>query len=226
MKQQVLQCITDAFEQWLTQWDFHCEKGCCVCCTQNVTVTGLEVDSIVGWVEEKYAKIWLEERLQAIGPVGDPGSTTNEFATQCFENQNVTQPDPPSFKACPFLDNQLCTIYNVRPFNCRCFVSFSKCGENQPAIAHDPILSASTAVMQIIEHLDQGGRWGNVLDLLRLETGYSNNDEQLKSRIKKCLPLPGFLIPPEDYEQVRPLLESIFSAKINGKSLEDILNGK
>ncbi len=226
MKQQVLQQITTAFEQWLTQWDFHCRKGCCVCCTQNVTITGLEADRILGWIRQKYNNSWLEQRLQAIGPVGDPGPTTNEFANLCFENQNVAQPDPPSFKACPFLDNQLCTIYKARPFNCRCFVSLSKCGENQPAVAHDHILSASTAVMQIIEHLDQGSRWGNMLDLLRLATGCCSNEKQLKSRVKNCLPLPGFLIPPEDYKQVRPLLESIFSARVRGKKVEDILNGK
>lgn len=226
MKQQVLQQITTAFEQWLTQWNFYCRKGCCVCCTQNVTISGLEADCIQDWIQQKYNRNWLKERLQAIGPVGDPGPTTNEFANQCFKNQNVVQPDPPSLKACPFLDNQLCTIYEARPFNCRCFVSFSQCGENQPAVVHDFILSASTAVMQIIEHLDQGGRWGNMLDLLRLEAGSPTSDEQLKSRMKKCYPLHGFLIPPEDYEQVRPLLESIFSAQIDGRNVEDILNGK
>ncbi len=226
MKQQVLQSITTVFEQWLAQWDFHCTKGCCVCCTQNVTMTSLEGDRIVSWVRKNRGDNWFNERLEPLGEVSDPGPTTNRFATLCFEDQNFEHQAQPSLSSCPFLKERLCTIYAARPLSCRCFVSFEQCGESQPAVVHDYILSASTAVMQIIEHLNQGGRWGNMLDLLRLTTGCCNNDGQLENRVKKCLPLPGFLIPPEDYEQVQPLLESIFSAEIDGKCVEEILNGK
>jgi hypothetical protein len=49
--------------------------------------------------------------------------------------------------------------------------------------------------------------------------------QSILPRIQKCKPLPGFLIPPEDFELVQPLIQTIFSSQVNGKSVENILNG-
>jgi hypothetical protein len=37
-------------------------------------------------------------------------------------------------------------------------------------------------------------------------------------------PLPGFLIEDEHYEKVTALVEDILSARLQGRSIEDILN--
>ncbi|WP_041277550.1 hypothetical protein [Desulfotalea psychrophila] len=39
-------------------------------------------------------------------------------------------------------------------------------------------------------------------------------------------PLTGFLLTEEDLQVAGPLLQSIFSTKVDEKSIEDILNGK
>ena len=46
------------------------------------------------------------------------------------------------------------------------------------------------------------------------------------TRLLKAEPLPGFLIIPEEQEDVSCYLETLFNKKIQGRSLEDILNNK
>ena len=225
MKKHILTLIYTHFDHWLDQWDFVCQKGCSACCTQNVTMTGLEGEYIDHFIQKKQKETWFREVLQSIVSIARPGPTTNEFATDCLAGKEIEPPPQSHFEPCPFLIEQSCAIYEARPFNCRCFVSLEKCSPNHAAVVHDYILSASTALMQIIEHLDQRGPWGNMLDILRLQTGYLQNNEQISQRIHKCKALPGFLIPPEDFDTIQPLLESIFSAQVNGKSVETILNG-
>ncbi len=67
---------------------------------------------------------------------------------------------------CPFLEDGCCSIYDVRPFSCRCFISETVCKPGVPAVIGETYLSASSAVMQIIEHLGQGEYLGNLFDVL------------------------------------------------------------
>jgi len=187
-------------------------------------MTGLEGKYIQNFILDRQKEEWFGNILQSVGPVLPPGLTTNEFATACLTGQEVDQPVHSYTEQCPFLVEQNCSIYAIRPFNCRCFVSREQCGPDHPAVVHDFILSAATAVMQIIEHLNQGGSWGNMLDILRMESSDFINEKQIHQRIQRCKPLPGFLIPPQDLNMVQPLLESIFSAQVDGQSVEVTLN--
>lgn len=225
MKKHILTLIYTTFDHWLDQWDFVCQKGCSACCTQNVTMTGLEGEHIRDFIQERQQEEWFRGILQSVDCIDRPGPTTNEFAASCLQGEEIEQPLQAHLEPCPFLVEHCCTIYEVRPFNCRCFVSFEKCGPNHAAVVHEYILSASTALMQIIEHLDQRGQWGNMLDILRMQTDHFQDNKQISQQIHECKTLPGFLIPPEDFDKVQPLLESIFSAQVNGKSVETILNG-
>jgi len=226
MKNQALTLIDDLFEQWLNQWQFACRKGCADCCTQNVTMTSLEGERIYRYIRQEKREERFVEILKSVDLPGLPGQTPNEFAACCFNNETPPSPQQSFSRACPFLVNRICSIYEVRPFNCRCFVSTEKCGPDSPAAAPDFIFSSATVVMQLIEHLDQKGMWGNMLDILRCQIpGFSGN-KLIQSRIRACRPVPGLLIPPEDADRVNPLLESIFTARIGPKNLQDILNGQ
>lgn len=225
MKENVLTCIYNAFDNWLTQWDFVCKKGCSACCTQHVTMTSLEGALIYRYVHNNKKENWLYSLLQSVEGIDQPGPTTNEFADRCLKDEVVEPPLRSHEDPCPLLYDQCCTIYEVRPFNCRCFASFEKCGPNHAAVVPDFILTGATTVLQIIEHLDQRGQWGNMFDILRIHSNRYSQKCRILQRIHECKPLPGFLIPPEDFDQVQPLLESIFSSEVNGKRLETILNG-
>jgi len=225
MKERVLTLIYTLLDHWLDQWDFICEAGCSTCCTRHVTMTSLEGEYIHNSIQDKEKREWFYEVLQSIDFTTLPGPTTNEFAAGCLKGEEVQPPLRFHLESCPFLVKQNCTIYEARPLNCRCFVSLEKCGPNHPAVVPDFVLTASTAVLQIVEHLDQKNQWGNMLDILRIQSVNFPDKKQIQHRIRECKPLPGFLIPPEDFDQVQPLLESIFSAQVNGKSVETILNG-
>ena len=93
-------------------------------------------------------------------------------------------------------------------------------------------------MMQLIEHLGQKEYWGNMADVLLALCDIPINSKiaeklvdpsrimQARLRTHSARPLPGFLFTEEDEMKIRPLLQSIFTTEIGGKSIEDILNGK
>lgn len=239
MKEQVLEKIYDIFERWAASQPAACAKGCSVCCSQNVTITALEGERILRHVQAKGREKWLADKLVR----GDhrphrPAMTTNGFAGACLNEQHVTPEEATPFAACPFLEDRLCAIYPVRPFGCRCFLSSATCTPSQPAVVANSYFAAATVVQQLIEHLGQGEYWGNMLDVLPalldgaayqsiarcLDTpAYST---QARLHTLTALPLPGLLLTEEDRNAVTPLLGDIFQATIEGKTIEDFLNGR
>ena len=98
-------------------------------------------------------------------------------------------------------------------------------------------LGAVTAVCQVIEHLGQKEYWGNMLDVLPALMDISENQSiavhlntiycsQARLRTLTAQPLPGFLLDEKEAELAAPLLNEIFATQIEGKSVEDILNGR
>ena len=234
MKEKVLLGIYEEFEKWIDE-DLACKKGCAACCTQNVLITAVEGDHIHRFIREQGKMEWLAARLQEKAATKKPAMTTNAFAASCFKGEDVEPESYGSSEPCPFLEDNCCSIYEVRPFSCRCFASTETCSPNVPAVINDSYLSASTAVMQIIEHLGQGEYWGNMLDVLLSLCDLPENrkyveflpaslSDQGRARIVKALPLPGFLLQEGDMKKVEPLLQAIFAHKVDEKNIEDILN--
>ena len=238
MKEAVYQIILDQFEDWASKYDRACGRGCSACCTQNVTMTALEGEIILSYVREKGLESWLAEKLSQIPTYDRPLMTTNEFAHACLVGQDADPGDNGSLSTCPFLEETICKIYPARPFSCRCFISAVSCSSTRPARIPEHYLSASTAMMQLIEHLGQKQYWGNMLDVLLSLCDISLNNSiaehlddptrimQGRLRTHSARPLPGFLLTEEDERQLLPLLAAIFTSQIDGKSVEDILNGK
>ena len=236
LKEEVLFTIYDAFEKWVEE-DCACKKGCATCCTQNVVITAVEGDLIHRFIREHEKMEWFVAKLQRKAKTRRPELTTNGFAVRCLEGTDVHPESYGSGEPCPFLEENCCSIYEVRPFSCRCFTSTRVCRPGVPALIGESYLSASTAVMQIVEHLGQGEFLGNMFDVLLALCDLPENrkctellpdfmsDEGL-ANVVKALPLPGFLLLEEDMEKISPLLEAIFSNKVGGRSVEDILNNK
>ncbi|HIP82205.1 MAG TPA: hypothetical protein EYH19_01290 [Desulfocapsa sulfexigens] len=236
LKEEILLRIYDVFEKWVGE-DLACKKGCATCCTQNVVITAVEGELIHRFIDEHEKREWLAAKLQKKAKTRRPELTTNGFAANCLEGKDVEPDSYGSGEPCPFLEQDCCSIYEVRPFSCRCFASTEICSPGVPALISETYLSASTSVMQIIEHLGQGEFLGNMLDVLLALCGVSENkkyfdllpasmSDQGLANVVKALPLPGFLLLEEEMEIVAPLLESIFVTKVGDRTIEDILNNK
>ncbi len=219
--------IYDLFDRWAARQGSACRKGCAVCCTQGVTVTQTEGERILVYLDNTRETSGLSALLSIEPLPPTPACTTNEFARACLNGQDIDPGTSHFTGSCPFLQNNLCTIYPVRPFSCRCFISTTSCRPGWEATLPPAYLCASTAVAQLLEHLDQGRYWGNLLPMLHhLSSAGVAQFNAAEPLLRIARPLPGFLLSDEDYRHVEPLLSTIFTGTIDGISLYDILNGK
>lgn len=237
MKEQILQEIYKQFEAWNNQREVTCCAGCAACCTQNVTVTATEAELIHKWIVNQNKTEWLTDILAIERKSERPKMTTNDFAKACLDGKAVDPSQSDNLTPCLFLQDGECQIYEVRPFSCRAFISAKNCGPTQPAVVTEQYAAATTAVSQIVEHLGQKEYWGNLFDVLTAMTDISAYKEscaklspeqimECRMRTLTAKPLIGFLLTEEDMIEAEPILQAIFSAKIDNKTIEDILNGK
>lgn len=236
-KERVLLGIYNAYEQW-DDGETACTKGCSSCCTQNVNMTAVEGEIIYHFINEQDLQGWLAEKLEQPRQTTAAKLTTNQYAKACIDGKEAGETEEENLNPCPFLENNECSIYRVRPFACRCFASTEKCEEGGNSVLPGHIISGATAIMQVIEHLGQREYWGNMLDVMLALGDLVANKKMAESladpkimdyaraRLIAAQPLPGFLIQEEDQSQVQELLDTVFNTKIDGKSIEDILNGK
>jgi len=237
MKASVLHALYNSFEKWNTNLTNVCRKGCASCCTQNVTITAIEGVEILKYAREHGMSGWITEKLNLPRTCTPPKMTTNDFAKACLDGQDIAPEVHHNMASCPFLEENICMIYPVRPFGCRFFVSTLQCSASQPAQMSDAYFEASMAVNQLIEHLGQKEYWGNMLDVLPALCDISEFKDiatsldislsrQARMRTLTAKPLPGFLLSEQDGPAVTSLLETIFDTKVDDMRIEDILNGK
>ncbi len=236
MKRRILHSLYQSFHLWSADYTIACKKGCSACCTQNVTITALEGEEILEYIQEQNMSKWLAEKLN-LPPAHTPAQlTNNDFACACLQGKEVEYRHDHSTAPCPFLEDDLCKIYQVRPFACRLFISTTPCSTTRPARMIDAYVEASTTLNQLIEHLGQKGIWGNMLDVLPAlcKTKFKDigmllktrSNEQAFSRCRTARPLPGFLLSEEEGPKVVELLDTIFNTTINNKRIEDFLNNR
>lgn len=236
MKRQILEMIFDCFDEWSNQFELACRKGCAVCCTTDVSMTALEGEVLLDYIISQKGPEWLSQKLDSPLVRQAPLQTTNEYAKACLEGREAEIGELRRGGQCPFLEDEICAVYPVRPFACRCFGSTTSCSRGGNAVLPPEYLSGATAVSQIIEHLGQFSLWGTMVDILYLQASAAghlsrseHHRENLAAARGNCLtarPLPGFLIEESVADRVTPLLESIFASRIRGRRIEDILNNR
>jgi Fe-S-cluster containining protein len=163
-----LQQIYASYDAVCAGPDMFCTRGCALCCTANVTVTTLEAELILSHWKGRgglppLAQIEAVMRQRRFRPA----ITINRLAELCLKGMDC--PDEaadPTAGPCPLLKDDLCSIYEVRPFGCRAMQSRSDCRRSGAADMPDRILSANTLFLQFIEALDAGGICGNLSDIL------------------------------------------------------------
>ena len=131
--------------------------------------------------------------------------------------------DPPqermdtSGDPCPFLTNQQCPIYTLRPFGCRCLVSNHACADKGFAEIDPLVISANTVILQYIEHLDRPGCTGNLLDIVlvmnesvwRYDYLAGRPTPRDRHRLIFNQPMPALMIPPEHRKALGPLIHAL-----------------
>ncbi|MFP3982720.1 MAG: hypothetical protein ACLFV2_03405 [Desulfurivibrionaceae bacterium] len=238
IKRQALLKIFEVYQGWADNKEFACAKGCSACCTRNVMMTALEGELFLEQMREKGLQQRLTERS-----IGESGAvcvqTMNEWAEQCISGKYESKESiQENLESCRFLaEDQLCLIYEARPFACRCFASLSPCRHMGAASQPGWLTAVNTSVMQIVEHLGQGEIYGALDNIIpALCSRGENNDlagfppkqqdggSKPTDGLRLAKPLPGLVIEQEDRETVSLFLDSLFAARVEGRSLKDILN--
>jgi Fe-S-cluster containining protein len=199
-----------------------CQKYCAKCCTPDVTMTTLEGYLIADYmISNAQADLFENVKAKISKTRFKPQITTNRLADLCMKGD-----DPPeeekirSDKSCPVLKDDLCQIYEVRPFGCRCFISKHDCGKAGYAEVDSYIMTLNTLFIQFVEHIDAIGFSGNFADVLLLMASNENRGRYKMNALNH--PGAGFvhnlmikvlIVPPEHRMKIKPVLEALLSIK-------------
>lgn len=222
-KQKLLSYLTRAFDAYVDgMHTVACKPGCPSCCTQHVTVTTLEAHRLYTHLRGSDGET-MDKLSASDSPPFRPTYTTNDFAAACFEHKELPEENPgPVVSPCPFLSKDRCSLYDARPFACRAFLSLNNCGLTGQAEIPSALASVIGVCQQIIEHIDVDGYYGNLTDMLLIlgkndrAPAYTRGEDLGIADMPPTKPLPGFLIPPEDRQEVSAFLSRLVSIKIDG----------
>jgi Fe-S-cluster containining protein len=217
-KLEALNRVYEIYNEFSATLDLACKEKCAHCCTTNVAMTTLEGYKIV---DDLIATGQLDviDRLKGTEemPRFQPLLTTNRMAELCAADAKVPQEDTADeWQDCCLLTDSLCTIYDLRPFGCRCFVSRRNCGDTGYADIDDFTASVNTVFLQVIEHLDATGCSGNLIDLLQIMASEDNRRAYEKGELN-CedsglivnWELKVLMIPPEHRTKIEPILQQL-----------------
>ncbi|MBF0204396.1 MAG: YkgJ family cysteine cluster protein [Desulfamplus sp.] len=211
-KQAILKKLFELFDRFSKEMDRACDEGCAVCCTRNVTLTGLEAKFILDELNnnEKDAvltRIVKEHHKNRL----IPKTTINELAKICMNGEEPPEEfADPLWGECPLLSNQKCMIYDLRPFACRSMISKKRCDVTGFAEMDEYMVTLSNVFMQYLEHIDNDGYFGNLSDILLLEGdkgkyGSAIPDENIL--VNKQLEI--LMVPPEHRERITAVINAI-----------------
>ena len=218
----VLDRIYAIYDEFTVSLDLACRKHCAHCCTTSVTLTTIEGYKTFKKMASEGDTRWIEKIEQASKkPHFQLKITTNQLADMCAEGIEPPVEENIGWDTCPFLTDDLCPLYTVRPFGCRCLASRHDCGKAGYAEIDDFVLSVNTLFLQTIEHMDADGCSGNLLDMLGVMALKENRQAYAEGKLN-CLPaglitnqsLKVLMIPPEHRTKMEPILNSLREVRI------------
>jgi Fe-S-cluster containining protein len=125
-----------------------CRAGCGACCRQMVPVSLFEAEALIEWLETLPAERQEElaqrfhRALSALRDAGVIEKLLNE--NWVLDEEESTQLAVDYFHArvaCPFLENESCSIHPIRPLACREYLVVSP-----PALCQDPAVNDVSGV--------------------------------------------------------------------------------
>lgn len=222
LKKALLLQVYQTYDAIASEFESACRDSCATCCTQNVLATTLETSVLLEYFEDGR----LDNLCEKIVPNRiRPSVSVNAFADRCMHSQD---PPPPSAQtidrtACPLLEQSRCSVYQGRPFACRSMWSRTQCRSLGIAIMDPLLVSVNSVFQQIIEDIDAGGLYGNLLDImLHLGTAEMRKSYVLGERVTAGeglifnTPNPGFLVPPEHRSSVGRSLAPLWNRTFSG----------
>lgn len=223
-KKELLKSFYCVYSDWVRRFPLACRKGCAACCTQSVTMTSLEGEIVLDFIKVQGREKWLRAELaESIPGKSRPLLTTNQFAEACLNQLDVDSNAFGcwDFTPCIFLEENICSIYEVRPFGCRSFGSVVRCTEDRTAEMAPIHLTVNTVLSQIIEHLNSdNGYWSGMMDIL-----YSLvNSDLVKVYLMQARPVPGFLLEPQEVREIHVLLKKLREQSSDMGSLGDLID--
>lgn len=222
-KLRILDQIYGIYDDFAGSLDIACKKYCSHCCTRKVTITTLEGYNISEHlISNNKTDLFnnLIRNLQAERFV--PLITTNRLADLCIQGKEIPDEQTDTgWESCPLLASNLCPIYAVRPFGCRCMVSKISCGDKGYAEQDPFVFTVNNVFLQYIEHIDSLGYFGNLMDVLLFLSSernlrmYTNNSlDCLPSNLIQNQPVKALMIPPEQRRKIDPILKALQGIKV------------
>ena len=214
----LLDQIYSLFDAFALTERLACKRQCATCCTCNMTLTTLEGYKIISLLDARTNATLIRRIYGAVEQRRfKPQITTNQMARRCMNGREIPQEIiDPAWGSCPLLFEKECPIYPMRPFGCRCMMSKTICSETGYADMDAFALTVANLFNQFIEHLDQGGMTGNLIDVLlfldddkSLAVDQSRQKNTAAERLIPNSPIPVLMIPPEHRGRMEPLLESL-----------------
>jgi len=223
-KLMILDKMYKIYDNMACKTDLACKTHCSTCCTRNVTMTSLEGHRLLEYIISSN-KTPVLKKLEAESEQKRfiPKITTNTLAAMCAKGDDLPDEDIDQlWGACPFLQDNLCTVYEARPFGCRCFTSNIDCSVNGYAEVDPFDMTVNHLFLQYIEHIDANGYYGNLTDMVQYITMIENQaseDKTRKNKIKKTLlknqPISTLMIPQEHKEKIQPVIHALNSINIS-----------
>ncbi|MCP4112101.1 MAG: hypothetical protein GY749_42335 [Desulfobacteraceae bacterium] len=209
--------ILKIYDDFAGKLDTACKRYCSQCCTRNVTLTTLEGYSIAEHlVSNEKSELFEIIKNESAFKRFKPEITTNRLADYCIQGKDIPDEDSDSEGSCPFLQDNECPVYQVRPFGCRCFVSYHNCREHGYAYTDPFVLTVNNVFLQYIEHIDASGYSGNLTDVLLFMESQENRRKYKTDILQnpnngliQNYPLKVLMIPPEHRQRIRPVIEAI-----------------
>ena len=219
----VLKQIYSIYDDFVGNLNVACKKYCARCCTNNVTMTSLEGYLIAETIVKK-EQFHLVEMVKTAASKKrfQPRITTNRIAQLCIKGKDLPEEDYSTPEGnCPFLKDDECPIYSIRPFGCRCLVSNHDCREKGYAEVDSFVLTVNNLFLQFIEHVDAQGFTGNLADVLILmaskENRHSYKMNKLRNPATGLVPnmqIKFLMIPPEHRIKAKPILNALQNIKV------------
>jgi Fe-S-cluster containining protein len=219
----VVEQMFQIYDRFLDNFDLACKKYCAHCCTANVTMTTLEGYRIVSHLMKSKALNTIQTITENSHPERFiPRVSINRMADICSRGGDPPEEAlNPEAGPCPVLTDDVCPMYAVRPFGCRCMVSAQNCGETGFADMDPFILTVNDVFLQHIEHIDAQGYTGNFADVMRFLDDEENRQKYAAGRIGPApeglvanQPVFVLMIPPEHRERIQPLLKELRSIQL------------
>lgn len=210
-KKSVLIQLYEIYDEYISKKKLACDEKCSGCCTINVTMTSAEGHLIFSELKrslptEVFDRLKTYTDKKRFQPKLTPNGLVAELVSNQPDQEEVE--NNPAWGECPLLIDNMCSVYVVRPFECRSFVSSTNCGETSAAEMPEEIIAINNIFKQYIEHTDADGTTGNLVDvLLYLDT-------QRKRHLIRNQTIPTLMADPKFQGEIEQIIDRIQSIRI------------